>query len=258
MAKIVDSEALENHSVDRYNFKPLALNDNIADDVVQKPQERRVFMQNDSDIDTSSLSQNSKDSLIESLLKKTDEMSSNFIKLQMRLESMSDEHKSELEKVKKESYEAGVKAGLEEALRSDENTLKDAISRFGTSVLKLEKSSNSFEMMLEDIKKELVAAALDIAKEVVKVEVSQDSSRVALSLAKEIISELSEVSKITLKVNPIDYDKISTQLDSLQNISVVSDSAIAQGGVVAISDSANIDAQIKKRLEKVKKVALGE
>jgi len=57
----------------------------------------------DTKIDASGISQNSKDALIESLMKKTDEMSSNFIKLQMKLEDKELEYEVQLKKAKEES-----------------------------------------------------------------------------------------------------------------------------------------------------------
>ena len=42
-------------------------------------------------------------------------MSSNFIKLQMKLEDMSEEHKLELASVKETSFEEGIEAGIQKA-----------------------------------------------------------------------------------------------------------------------------------------------
>jgi flagellar assembly protein FliH len=210
------------------------------------------------EVDTSGISQSSKDSLIESLLNKTDEMSSNFIKLQMKLESMSDEHKAELKKVKDESYAAGLEAGKALALKEEDKNMANALSLYASSIVKLENSAKEFESALEEIKKELIGAALDISKEVIKVELSENSSKVAITLSGELIKELQSSSKIILKVNPADHGAISQATGSLSHVEVMSDSAVSLGGVIAISDAGNIDAQIAKRFERVKRVALSE
>ncbi len=254
MATIADTINKNSHNINRYDFKPLSLD--IED--LEPIKDAKPYIKDESHIDTSEISQSSKDSLIESLLKKTDEMSSNFIKLQMKLESMSEEHKNELEKTKKESYESGIEAGLNEASKRELGAYANATKEFINSIDKLDKATQSFDASMDKIKQELVSVALDIAKEVIKVELSTNSNAVALSLANEIIDELRDSTNITLKVNPQDFAKISSSLSHLQNIKVVSSSAIAFGGVVALSDTSNIDAQIKKRFDRVKKVALGE
>lgn len=210
------------------------------------------------EIDTTFISQSSKDSLIESLLNKTDEMSSNFIKLQMKLESMSEEHKSELKKVKEESYAEGVEAGKALVLKEEEKNIANALSQYALSVTKLQNSAQDFNDALEGIKKELVGAALDIAKEVIKVELGENSSKVATVLAQELIKELQSASKITLRVNPQDHGALSQATGTLPHVEVVSDAAISVGGVIAISGVGNIDAQIAKRFERVKRAALSE
>ena len=176
----------------------------------------------------------------------------------MKLESMADEHKVELKKVKDDSYEAGVEAGKVLALKEEEKNIANAISQYSASIVKLENSAKEFESALNGIKKELIDAALDISKEVIKVELSENSGKVAVALASELIKELQSSSKIILKVNPKDHGAISQATGSLSHVEVMSDSALSLGGVIAISDAGNIDAQITKRFERVKRAALSE
>ena len=90
------------------------------------------------------------------------------------------------------------------------------------------------------------------------VELNDNSKEVAKVLSDELIKELQSASKVTLKVNPKDHGAISEHVGSLEHIEVVSDSAISEGGVIAISDAGNIDAEISKRFERVKKAVLSE
>lgn len=244
-----------NHNIDRYSFKSLSSDDEAS---TQKPVEHRSFISKDEEVDTTLLTQSSKDSLIESLLKKTDEMSSNFIKLQMRLESMSEEHKDELAKVKKESYEEGLRDGKEQSQKDDTLKLTQTLEQFAISTSKLDNFITSMQNSLDEIKKELSSVALDIAKEVIKVEVDTNSNNIAFKLSSDIIAQLKESTSITLRVNPSDYEFLSNKLSMASNIKIIPDSAITKGGVVATSDGGNIDAQILKRFDRVKKMALGE
>ncbi len=257
MATVISNENLLNHSVDTYNFKVLSVGskEEEASDVITKDNHPK---RRESDIDSSSLSESSKESLIESLMKKTDEMSSNFIKLQMKLESMQEEHKVELEKVKKSSFDEGFEAGKAQALQDKDLAITKSLEQLSNSILTLEEKAKDYDKALDTIKDELVSAALDIAKEVVNVEINESSTKVAFTLAKELIKELQSASKITLRVNPKNHGEISKRVGSLKHVEVVSDSAINEGGVIALSDIGNIDAQILKRFERVKKTALSE
>jgi flagellar assembly protein FliH len=261
MATVISNDSVDMHSVDKYNFKVIAIGS--KGDEKEEPQAKKFTEDNHpgqraSDIDSSAMSTSSKESLIESLMKKTDEMSSNFIKLQMKLEAKEEEFKEELQKAKEEAFNEGMEAGRAKAIEDGEIGVSEAITLFSASVKKLDESAQEFEKALEGIKESLITAALDISKEVINVELSENSAEVAKVLAGELIKELQSASKVTLKVNPKDHGEVSQKLGKLEHVEIISDSAISQGGVVAISDAGNIDAEISKRFERVKRAALSE
>ncbi len=264
MAGVINSEHVEQHNINKYKFKVLTSgSDESKDEVVESILVEQTIKEEestnkDTDIDSSAMSQSSKDSLIESLMKKTDDMSSNFIKLQMKLESMTEEHKKEIDSVKEESFAQGVEAGKKQADEDAKASMENGVEQFSSSVVKLENAAKEFESALEGIKKELISAALDISKEVVNVELNENSTEIATLLSNELIKELQNASKVTLKVNPKDHGALSEKIGSLEHVEIVSDSAVNQGGVIAISDAGNIDAQISKRFERVKRAALSE
>ena len=265
MATVISNDSVAMHSVDKYNFKIIALGSNGDEEgvdshsnLVPEYTEQSNPKARATDIDSSELSTSSKESLIESLMKKTDDMSSNFIKLQMKLEAKEEEYKLELEKAKEEAFDEGMQAGKAKAIEDGDVSVTDAIKQFSSSVQKLEDSASDFQTALEAIKESLITAALDISKEVVNVELSDNSKEVAKVLSDELIKELQSASKVILKVNPKDHGAISEHVGLLEHIEVVSDSAISEGGVIAISDAGNIDAEISKRFERVKKAVLSE
>jgi flagellar assembly protein FliH len=262
MATVISNNIIKNHSVDKYNFKVLAFGAKSDESQTEETEDKYTAdnhpEQRQTDVDSSALSQSSKDSLIESLMKKTDDMSSNFIKLQMKLEAKEEEHQQELQKAKEEGFAEGVEAGKAQLIDENKTTLENAANQFMTSVLTLENSAKEFNSSLENIKKELISAALDISKEVINVELSKNSAEIAKVLSQELIKELQSASKVVLKVNPKDHGFISEKVGLLEHVEIVSDSAVSEGGVIAISDAGNIDAQISKRFERVKRAALSE
>lgn len=270
MATIISNQQLENHAVLKYNFKLLSANneDGSNDEFTSGFGTKEVVEENyteddnpsrrGSDIDSSSMSRSSKEALIESLMKKTDEMSSNFIKLQMKLESKEEEYEKELQRVKEEAFAQGVEEGKQQSSANIQENIEKGIEQFSSSVSTLESSAKEYESALENIKADLVSAAIDISKEVIDSELSENSAEVAKVLSESLIKELQSASKITLKVNPKDHGVLSESVGKLDHIQVISDSAVREGGVIAISDAGNIDSQISKRFEKVKRVALSE
>ena len=258
MATIISSNAIDEHNVHKYSFKVIAVGSNEE----KSANKEKVYTAEDnpkarvSDVDSSALSTSSKDSLIESLMKKTDEMSSNFIKLQMKLEAKEEEFQEQLKKAKEEAFNEGLKAGEAKAREEIDKALNSKLELLTESIKKLEESAGEYEKALEGVKNELLSAALDIAKEVVQVEVSENSAKIAKTLSDELIKELQSASKITLKVNPKDHSAIVEHLGKLEHVEVLPDSAINEGGVIVLSDAGNIDAQISKRFERVKKAAL--
>jgi len=260
VATIIQRDNVSAHTIDKYNFKVLSQGASLAEEEV-KPEvltKDKHPNKRESDVDSSAMSKSSKDALIESLMKKTDDMSSNFIKLQMKLEDKEEEQKEELKKEKEASFNEGFEAGKLKAKEESTADYNNGLSQFAKSVTVLENSAKEFEKALEGIKDELVLAAVDIAKEVINIELTSSSADVAKVLSNELIKELQSASKVVLKVNPKDHGAISQSVGSLKHVEVLSDSAVSAGGVIAISDAGNIDAQISKRFERVKKAALSE
>jgi len=257
MATIITNDQANLHNVQKYSFKVIAMGSGE-----NKDKEEKKFTPEDNpkarvtDVDSSALSENSKDSLIESLMKKTDEMSSNFIKLQMKLEAKEEEFEQELKKAKEEVFGEGLKAGEAKAREEIDKTLTQKLELLNVSMKKLDESAAEFTKALEGVKSELLSAALDIAKEVIQVEISENSAKIAQILSDELINELQSASKITIKVNPKDHSTIAEHLGKLGHVEVIPDSAVSEGGVIVLSDAGNIDAQISKRFERVKKAAL--
>jgi len=258
MATIITSDSIEKHNVDKYNFKVIALGANEKEEKTSKNSADNNPQARESDVDSSALSQSSKDSLIESLMQKTDDMSSNFIKLQMKLESKEEEYENALKKAKEEAFAEGMQAGEAKASQEMNKNLGEKLTLLEDAIKKLDTEAKTFSTALEGIKNELVVAAVDIAQEVLQVELNENSAEVAKTLSDELIKELQSASKIELKVNPKDHVAVVEHLSTLENVKVIPDSAVSEGGVIVMSDVGNIDAQIAKRFQRVKKAALGE
>ena len=259
MAQVISSSQLVAHNVNKYNFKVISMAGKEDEASSTSPVgEEATPRHKIQEVDSSALSSSSKESLIESLMQKTDEMSSNFIKLQMKLEQKEEEYEQNLAKAKEDAFSEGIEAGIAKAKADIDESMTQNTELFSESVKKLEESAAEFEKALEGIKAGLINAALDIAKEVIKVEIDTNSDEIAKKLSDELLKDLQSASKVTLKVNPKNHGTMSEHVGKLEHISMISDSAVSEGGVIVISDAGNIDSQISKRFERVKRAALSE
>lgn len=241
------------HSVEKYRFKVLGgaantLSEESKDDpqvVIAAPKEESKPIKSAPIIDESS-------AFIEQLLKKSDDLSTNIIKLQMQIEKQEVDFSKRMEtEVKRESEDAFAK-GYEKAKQEYELATQELQSRYEDAIKNLDDARDEIPKYLKKIEAELSETALEIAKEVIIKEVSIASSDIALALAAKLIGELNDAKSIEIKVNPKDFALLQKKYENLENIKVLSDNAIAQGGVVVLSEIGNLDANLVNRIEKVK------
>lgn len=259
---IITKENLNEHTVGKYQFKILSgLSGASVHEAAEELGLEHTSMdaeENTAYYESPQTANTHKDELIESLLKKADEMSSNFIKMQMRLENLQEDHAEAIEAAKKTSYDEGFSAGVLSEQTEDSKRKEYSKEQLANSVKNLDEAAVQFSSALSSIQKELTHTAIEIASEVIGVETQENGAKIAAKLAADLIEELGEASKITLRVNPADHGYISEKVGSLSHVEVLSDRAISSGGVVAISDLGNIDSQIKKRFERLKRSLLLE
>jgi flagellar assembly protein FliH len=192
-------------------------------------------------------------SQIETLLKKTDELSNSLISMQKSYESQQQEFQKMVEAAKEEAYKQGV---LETEKRlKDEATQKsdEEVAKLTQSIDRLDAVTKKFQEKIDTIENDLISTAIDIAKEVINKEISKDSKNIALNLAYLLLDDIKDASKITLKVSPKDYTHIKQRLQA-ENVQVVADNSISDGGVMILSEAGNIDGDIMQRFEKVKEI----
>lgn len=259
MDVVIPNNRSAEHTISKYQFKILSsLSGSSIGEATEEISQTAPKAQESMGMMSMEAAHSTKDELIESLLKKADEMSTNVIKMQMRLEVMQEEHASAIEEAKQAAYQEGLAAGIAQEQAQNISRKEHSQDQVSVSVKTLENAAAEFTSALDAIQKELTHTALEIAKEVIGIETQEKSGKIAAKLSADLIEELKEASKITLRVNPIDHGFISEKVGSLTHVEVLSDRAISPGGVVAISNVGNIDSEIKKRYERLKRSLLLE
>ncbi len=200
--------------------------------------------------------QESKDELIESLLKKADEFSDKYLKAQMEYEELVRKSQENEERIRQEAFAQGQESAQQEMQAAIASQQEGLFSQLEGAVATLQNESSQFQNALHSVKEELVAAALDIAKEVIQKELSDNAASIALSLAQSLIEDLDRESRITLKVHPDHVNLFQSSLGGNDHITVTPDKAVALGGVIVISKTGTIEADIMSRYEQIKRSAL--
>lgn len=263
MRNIIETDKLGNHTVSPYRFKVLGGETNILEtsevknadeknDVIEIQKNIEQPIQEPLQPEPSTVEQKPQDQFIEALLKKSDELSSNIVKLQMQIEKQESEFEkrlqNELAKESESSYEKGykqAKSELEDSFKKNQDLYLNSIKQLDDEI----KNNNQHLKKLED---ELSYTAIDVAKEVILKEVTHNSSQIALTLSKALMEELKEAKNVELKVNPKDSEALNALYSDIEHVKVTSDNAIMPGGVIVLSDVGNLDGNLSTRIEKVK------
>ncbi|MBS5831347.1 MAG: flagellar assembly protein FliH [Campylobacter concisus] len=288
-SSVITSETSPAHFIENYRFKVLGSNEraqdstpvlieenNLSEELNEQnleqggenfaPQNQPVHqMQPNMQNHFAPQSQNSQahqpgfdSSFVEELLKKTDELSSNIIKLQMQIENQESEFAKRLEAETIRAKEDGKNEGIAQTNAANEAKIKELEAKFSASAVKLDEQYAKFDEFLKKSEDELGQTAIKIAKEVIEKEVSTASSQIAHHLANSLIKELSDVKNIEIRVNPEDSEYLKEQFSKNERVKVSADDAISKGGVVIISEGGNIDATMQTRLEKLKMLVNNE
>ena len=152
--------------------------------------------------------------------------------------------REEADSIKEAAAKEGYQAGLESA-QADIAQLKEALSAF------ISAKQEVFDYIAPDI----LEISVDIAKKIIKKELSQDPQQIIDSII-EILKTLSkEESKVTIRVNPNQVSIVKQQMPSVleqagldAKILVVPDETMSEGGCLVTTTNGVIDATIETQI----------
>jgi len=255
---IIDKTQVDDHAVQRYRFKVLGSNLTDTTQSVQFGEDISALPDDalkkvpDEIVTITRIEEGAQNQFIEELLKKTDELSSNVVKLQIQIEKQEQDFNKRLTEELTRERENSYAQGYQKAKEEGEAAISEVKSHYLKSIMHLDTLYKSLDEHLSKMETEISLTAFEIAKEVIQKEVSSSSSQVAVALAKALLKEVKEAVKIELKVNPKDLETLKELYSNEEKIKVTSDDAITLGGVVILSDIGNLDGNLAMRLDKVK------
>ncbi|MCE5312809.1 MAG: hypothetical protein LLF86_06630 [Nitrospiraceae bacterium] len=156
-----------------------------------------------------------------------------------------------------EGYEKGYQSGFETGRKEGVDSLAARVSDIDSIVREL---SAYRDRKIKDTSEQIISLAMDIAKKVIQKEVEGDKD-IVLFVAQNAMKKVSErEDRITLRVNPIDYEVIISSSSTLKDASGVKDiiiepdDAISPGGCYILTDRGEIDARIEEQVKEVESV----
>lgn len=194
--------------------------------------------------------------VIDKILQKSDVLAQSLQKLQEQFDKQGREIDEKVSAAKAEAKEQGLNEGYQKAKQELEAQINSQKELYGISIQRMDTNIAESKNHILGLEKELSSIALDIAKEVILAEISTNSAKIASSLARALLQDLSQNTQVTLKVFPGDLEDLKESLKDLTNVTLEADQAIAKGGVVILSNEGNIDGDIFMRFETLKKSIL--
>lgn len=153
--------------------------------------------------------------------------------------------REEADSIRESAAKEGYKEGIEQA-REDIQEVKEAIDNFYSAKQEI------FDAIAPDI----LEISLDIAKKIIKKEVSENQD-IILDNIKQILKDLSkEETKIMLKVNPSQETVLKETVPEIvitagleAKVIIIPDENIMEGGCMVTTTNGVIDATIETQLE---------
>lgn len=156
------------------------------------------------------------------------------------------------ERAREEGRAAGHSAGIAAAESEMEEML--ATMRGLIDMARVERHK-----IIEGAEPEIVKLAMGIAERILHKAVEMDRD-VVVAITKAAIAELVDRESITVRVNPIDLERMKQHRDSMlalgetKHMRVIEDQRVDPGGVVVETDAGTLDAKISTQVDEAKRV----
>jgi len=243
VSKIISSDKVSEYKIEKFQFGNFTKS---SEPTIKK--DVSIFSKTSSNKEENILEEEKSgevDKDYEALLKKIDALTEEVVSLQMKLEEQEQKHAQELQKVKDEAYAQGVK----DAQASQQEELEELKVQYISSITALQEKEIEIKERLNSFEEELIETSIIIATKVIKKEVEENSSKIAKSIASYLLDDIKDDVEVKLLVNPKDYEELLKD-NMKENIKIVADNSIKEGGVVLLSKDKNLDGTIETRFKK--------
>jgi flagellar assembly protein FliH len=165
-----------------------------------------------------------------------------------------DQFKTALDKIAKIESDAFDK-GRAEGIAAGSQIVQEAARRLDTVIVELEqwRDKKTLELLPD-----LINLSIGIAKKIIHANIEKDRENI-IAVVREALAKLGgREEKITIRVNPDDYDTMLSNIEALReetrlrNITIEPASAISAGGCFIETPSGEVDARIEEMLKEIR------
>ena len=165
--------------------------------------------------------------------------------------------RAEAEQIRAQAWAAGEAEGRAAGLAAARNRAAPALGALGSAVQAI---SDVRAQFVSELEQDAVELAFRLTEQILSGVLAVEPERV-LDVARNALRHLSDRRHVTLVVNPDDLELVSecveqlqSELGGIEHLSVQSDRRVARGGVIARTDSGEIDAGIEAQLARAREI----
>lgn len=175
---------------------------------------------------------------------------------QLRRSANSQESKNIIEKMKKEVYDRGYKAGVAAGAAKQQHEIDNQFGELISSIPQVIKKA------LKEVEEEVVKLCLNVAQKVIRKEI--ENKQYIMQTISALLQSISDKTELTLKLNPRDMNNLrEAGMDlgiakDVKELKIVEDDSIAQGGCIIKTNLGWLDATIDTQMAEIEKHLLPE
>lgn len=166
--------------------------------------------------------------------------------------------KEYIEEVSESAKAMGLAEGKQLGVEEYKIDLADQVESFKKTV---DSFSENTEQALNELERSIVSLSVKIAEKIIRKKITEDEN-ITLDMVNSSILKAKKGLKITVRVNPAEYDFIANYSEQPsvknENVLILSDENVESGGCVIESELGLIDAQIETQLEVIEKKLVDE
>lgn len=163
------------------------------------------------------------------------------------------------ERSETEGYEAGYRAGEEEALKKTEEQCRERVEEAGRV---LTQAHEEKDKLIAEAEPFLVDLSVSIAEKILQNEI-REHPEATLEMVQQQLKRVKERSRIEIDVDPEHYEVVATQREKLSQyvdgqpeLLIYPDHSITSGGCVVRTPYGSMDARVDQQLQEIKETLL--
>lgn len=244
----------QGHIIEKYEFR--SIDKEFGEEIAPSLEENGIYTP--SQISEEGVSGEALGSKVDELLEGYKQIGVQLQQIQEQIgqQNLSESLQKMLEDAKKEAYEQGLLEGERKAKEEMIQQVEEERKRIVLSTQELQKALEDTQGQIGKIEEDLSVIALDLAKEVILKEVQEESQKIALQIARELLKPLLDSQNIVIKANPFDIAYLQDKFSGAKNIRLEASELVSRGGVMVMSEKGNYDGSILSRYKNLKRSIL--